>query len=101
MGSRGVTFTLPKDWSSKSGPGWLDALPPKGDADIVIVNADAVTNGAEAAAKAWALFRAIMGRRNLGRLRGLAGRTPRGYSHRLAQGQPLDSGPHRRQCIHR
>ncbi len=53
----GVTFTLPKDWSSKSGPGWVDAMPPEGDSDIVIVDAGAAKDGPEAAAKAWAQFR--------------------------------------------
>jgi CubicO group peptidase (beta-lactamase class C family) len=53
----GITFTLPKDWSSKSGPGWVDALPPEGDSDIVIVDAGEAKDGPEAAAKAWALFR--------------------------------------------
>jgi CubicO group peptidase (beta-lactamase class C family) len=53
----GVTFTLPKDWSSRSGPGWVDSLPPEGDSDIVIVDAGQANDGPEAAAKAWALFR--------------------------------------------
>src|ERR1700722_6805846 len=53
----GITFTLPKDWSSRTGPGWVDALPPEGDSDIVIVDAGAAKDGPEAASKAWAMFR--------------------------------------------
>jgi len=53
----GINFTLPKEWSSRSGPGWVDALPPEGDSDIVIVDAGAAKDGPDAAAKAWALFR--------------------------------------------
>jgi hypothetical protein len=53
----GVDFTLPKDWSSRGGPGWVDALPPEGDSDIVIVDGGEAKDGPEAAAKAWALFR--------------------------------------------
>ena len=53
----GVSFTLPKDWTSKSGPGWVDLRPPEEDSDIVIVDAGEAKDGADAAAKAWALFR--------------------------------------------
>jgi CubicO group peptidase (beta-lactamase class C family) len=53
----GINFTLPKDWSSRSGPDWVDALPPEGDSDIVIVDAGDAKDGPEAASKAWALFR--------------------------------------------
>ena len=53
----GVAFTVPKDWTSKSGPGWVDLRPPEDDSDIVIVDAGEAKDGADAAAKAWALFR--------------------------------------------
>lgn len=53
----GIDFTLPKEWSSRSGPGWVDARPPEGDSDIVIVDVGEAKDGPEAAAKAWALFR--------------------------------------------
>ena len=53
----GVAFTLPKDWMSKSGPGWVDLRPPEGDSDFVIVDAGEAKDGSDAAAKAWALFR--------------------------------------------
>ena len=53
----GVAFTLPKDWTAKSGPGWVDARPPEGDSDLVIVDAGEAKDGPEAAAKAWAIFR--------------------------------------------
>ena len=53
----GIAFTLPKDWTAKSGPAWVDLSPPEGDSDIVIVDAGEAKDGAEAAAKAWALFR--------------------------------------------
>ena len=53
----GVAFTVPKDWTEKSGPGWVDVRPPEGDSDIVIVDAGEAKDGPEAAAKAWALFR--------------------------------------------
>src|SRR5580704_222114 len=53
----GITFTLPKDWSSRSGTGWVDVRPPEGDSDIVIVDAGEAKDGPEAAAKAWAVFR--------------------------------------------
>ena len=53
----GVAFTVPKDWTAKSGPGWVDVRPPEGDSDIVIVDAGEAKDGPEAAAKAWAMFR--------------------------------------------
>src|SRR5579862_5639111 len=52
----GVAFTLPKDWTAKSGTGWVDLRPPEGDSDLVIVDAGEAKDGPEAAAKAWALF---------------------------------------------
>jgi hypothetical protein len=30
----GINFTLPKDWSSRSGTGWVDARPPEGDSGL-------------------------------------------------------------------
>ena len=53
----GVSYTVPKDWTAKSGPGWVDLRPPEADSDIVIVDAGEAKDGPEAAAKAWALFR--------------------------------------------
>ena len=53
----GTTFTLPKDWSLRSGPGWMDARPPEGDSDIVVVDVPGAKDGPDAAARAWALFR--------------------------------------------
>jgi CubicO group peptidase (beta-lactamase class C family) len=53
----GVAFTVPKDWTAASGPGWVDLRPPEADSDVVIVDAGEAKSGAEAAAKAWALFR--------------------------------------------
>ncbi|HEX4097278.1 MAG TPA: serine hydrolase domain-containing protein, partial [Caulobacteraceae bacterium] len=53
----GVSFTLPKDWTAKNGPGWVDLRPPEGDSDFVIVDAGPAKDGPEAAAKAWALYR--------------------------------------------
>ena len=53
----GVAFTVPKDWTAHSAPGWVDLRPPEGDSDIVIADAGEAKDGAEAAAKAWALFR--------------------------------------------
>ena len=53
----GIGFILPKDWSSRSGPGWVDVQPPEADSDIVIVDAGEAKDGPDAAAKAWALFR--------------------------------------------
>ena len=53
----GIGFTLPKDWTAKSGPGFVDVRPPEGDSDIVIVDAGEAKDGPEAAAKAWAMFR--------------------------------------------
>jgi len=53
----GISFTLAKDWRSTSGPSWVAVQPPEGDADIAIVDAGEAKDGAEAAAKAWALFR--------------------------------------------
>ena len=53
----GVGFTVPKDWTASSGPGWVDIRPPEADSDIVIVDAGEAKDGPDAAAKAWALFR--------------------------------------------
>ncbi len=53
----GTTFTLPKDWSLSSGPGWMDARPPEGDSDLVVVEVAEAKDGPDAAAKAWAAFR--------------------------------------------
>jgi CubicO group peptidase (beta-lactamase class C family) len=53
----GIGYILPKDWTLKSGSGWVDARPPEGDSDFVIVDAGAAKDGPEAAAKAWAQFR--------------------------------------------
>ena len=53
----GVAFTVPKDWTARSGSGWVDLRPPEGDSDIVLVDAGEAKDGAEAAAKAWMLFR--------------------------------------------
>ena len=53
----GVAFTVPKDWTARSGEGWVDIRPPEADSDIVIVDAGEAKDGPEAAAKAWALFR--------------------------------------------
>jgi CubicO group peptidase (beta-lactamase class C family) len=61
----GGTFTLPRDWSLKSGPGWVDARPPEGDSDLVIVEVEAAKDGPDAAAKAWAVFKPDMHRKIL------------------------------------
>ena len=53
----GVSFTVPKDWTAKSGPGWVDIRPPEADSDLVIVDAGEAKDGPEAAAKAWSMFR--------------------------------------------
>ena len=53
----GIAFTLPKDWTARSGPGWVDVRPPEGDSDIVIVDAGEAKDGSDAASKAWAMFR--------------------------------------------
>ena len=53
----GVAFTVPKDWTARSGQGWVDIRPPEADSDIVIVDAGEAKDGPDAAAKAWALFR--------------------------------------------
>jgi hypothetical protein len=41
----GVSFMLPKDWKLRRGPGWVDALPPEGDSDIVIVDGGEARTG--------------------------------------------------------
>ena len=56
LGSGG-TFTLPRDWSLTRGPGFVDIRPPEGDGDLVIVDVPEAKDGAEAAAKAWAMYR--------------------------------------------
>jgi CubicO group peptidase (beta-lactamase class C family) len=53
----GVAYILPKDWTARSGAGWVDLRPPEGDSDIVIVDAGEAKDGPDAAARAWALFR--------------------------------------------
>ena len=57
VASFGVAYTVPKDWTVSSGPGWVDVRPPEGDSDFVIVDAGEAKDGPDAAAKAWALFR--------------------------------------------
>ena len=53
----GIGFTLPKDWTASSGPGWVDVRPPEADADFFIVDAGEAKDGPAAAAKAWAMVR--------------------------------------------
>ena len=53
----GIGFTLPREWTARSGPGWVDLRPPEGDADFVIVDAGEAKDGLEAAATAWTMFR--------------------------------------------
>ena len=53
----GIAFTLPKDWTARSGAGWVDVRPPEADSDFVIVDAGQAKDGPDAAAKAWAMFR--------------------------------------------
>lgn len=53
----GVGLTVPKDWTLRSMPGAVVLAPPESGTEVAVVDEPTAADGADAAARAWRLFR--------------------------------------------